>query len=79
MGIRFANLGEKLKRADPRAFFLAESATRAKFATELEAELAVAKGDTKDFGGTATGAIHRTWADLRARLGGVIVLSLRPQ
>jgi uncharacterized protein (TIGR02284 family) len=66
----FADLGEKLKRADLREFFLAESATRAKFSNELEEELALAKGDTKDIGGTATGAIHRTWADLKASLGG---------
>ena len=62
----FADLGEKLKRPDLRQFFLAESATRGQFATELETELALAKGDTKDIGGTATGAIHRTWADLKA-------------
>ncbi|NYF91435.1 PA2169 family four-helix-bundle protein [Tunturiibacter empetritectus] len=66
----FADLGEKLKRPDLREFFLAESANRGKFATELEAELALAKGDTKDIGGTATGALHRTWADLKASLGG---------
>lgn len=66
----FADLGEKLKRPDLRQFFLAESATRGQFATELETELALAKGDTKDIGGTATGAIHRTWADLKASLGG---------
>jgi uncharacterized protein (TIGR02284 family) len=66
----FADLAEKLKRPDLREFFLAESATRTKFATELEAELAHVKGDTKDIGGTATGAIHRTWADLKASLGG---------
>jgi uncharacterized protein (TIGR02284 family) len=36
----------------------------------LEAELALAKGNTKDIGGAATGAIHRTWADLKASLGG---------
>jgi uncharacterized protein (TIGR02284 family) len=66
----FADLGEKLKRADLREYFLAESSTRAKFATELEAELAQAKGDTKDIGGTASGALHRGWADLKASLGG---------
>lgn len=66
----FADLGQKLKRPDAREFFISESATRAKFATELEAELALAKGDTKDIGGTATGALHRGWGDLKASLGG---------
>lgn len=66
----FADLAEKLKRGDLREYFFAESATRAKYANELEAELALAKGDTEDIGGTATGAIHRSWVDLKASLGG---------
>lgn len=66
----FAGLGEKVKRADLRQFFLRESVTRGHFATELETELALTKGDTKDIGGTPTGAIHRAWSDLKASLGG---------
>ena len=66
----FADLGEKIKDPAISSFFVKESATRAEFAKELEAELALVAGDTKDIGGTASGSIHRTWGDLKASLGG---------
>jgi uncharacterized protein (TIGR02284 family) len=66
----FEDIGEHLKNPELKAFFLEESRHRGTFAAELEAELALASGDTKDIGGTATGAIHRTWGDLKASLGG---------
>ncbi len=56
--IGFADVGEKVKRADIRQFFLAEPIIHGHFATELETELALAKGDTKDIGGTPAGVIH---------------------
>jgi uncharacterized protein (TIGR02284 family) len=69
-----AEIGEHLK--DPRAkdFFLQESLTRQQFAGELAEELrrlgqhdAVKDGE---IGGTAGGAMHRAWGDLKAKLGG---------
>jgi uncharacterized protein (TIGR02284 family) len=66
----FADIGGKLKNPELKAFFIKESAQRAAFATELEAELALAAGDTKDIGGTAAGAVHRVWGDIKASLGG---------
>src|ERR1700753_620947 len=66
----FADLGEKIKDPTISSFFVKEAATRAEFAKELEAELALVDGDTKDIGGTAAGSIHRTWGDLKASLGG---------
>ena len=66
----FADLGAKLKNPELKTLFFKESAQRGAFAKELETELALAVGDTKDIGGTASGTIHRAWADLKASLGG---------
>jgi uncharacterized protein (TIGR02284 family) len=46
-----------------------ESAARAKFADELETALSAVKGKEVSEGGTASGAIHRTWGELKAKLG----------
>lgn len=62
----FADIGEHLKDPQIKAYFLKESATRATFATELE----LAAGFEKKVGGTASGAVHRTWGDIKAHLGG---------
>jgi uncharacterized protein (TIGR02284 family) len=66
----FADLGEKLKNPEMKAFFIQESAHRGKFAKDLEVELALVEGDTKDIAETAAGAIYRSWGDLNANLGG---------
>src|ERR1700742_2635865 len=66
----FADIGEHLKDDTLKRYFLAESLKRASFRADLEAELHRAGvHDVKDSGSTA-GAIHRTWADLKAKLGG---------
>lgn len=62
----FADVGEHLKDPQKQSFFIKEAQTRGEFARELEA----AAGIGSDVGGTATGAIHRTWGDLKAKLGG---------
>jgi uncharacterized protein (TIGR02284 family) len=62
----FADIGEHLKDANLKAYFLKESKTRESFARELE----LAAGFDSNVGGTASGAIHRTWGDLKAHLGG---------
>src|ERR1700761_6359819 len=66
----FADIGEHLKDDTLKRYFLAESLKRASFRADLEAELHRAgMHDVKDSGSTA-GALHRTWADLKSKLGG---------
>src|SRR6202012_4104103 len=66
----FADIGEHLKDDNLKRYFLAESLKRANFRAELENELHRAgMADVKDSGSVA-GALHRTWGDLKAKLGG---------
>ena len=66
----FADTGEHLKDDQVKRYFLAESLKRANFRAELENELhRLGEHDVKE-SGTAVAAIHRTWGDLKARLGG---------
>jgi uncharacterized protein (TIGR02284 family) len=66
----FADLGEHLKDETLKRYFLAESLKRASFRGDLE-EILHQSGvhDIKE-SGTTTGAIHRVWGDLKAKLGG---------
>jgi len=66
----FADIGEHLKDEQLKRYFLAESLKRANFRAELENELHRAgMADVKE-SGSVSGAIHRTWGDLKAKLGG---------
>jgi uncharacterized protein (TIGR02284 family) len=62
----FSEIGEHLKNPTAKAYFIEEAGTRHKF----EHELKTAAGVHEDVGGTAAGAVHRTWGDLKAHLGG---------
>ncbi len=53
-----------------RSFFLAESTTRGQFASELESALSADKGKEVKEGGTASGALHRAWGELKGNFGG---------
>jgi uncharacterized protein (TIGR02284 family) len=66
----FADIGEHLKDEALKRYFLAESLKRASFRGDLE-EILHQNGvhDIKE-SGTAGGAIHRAWGDLKAKLGG---------
>lgn len=65
----FADIGEHLKDDTLKRYFLAESLKRATFRAELENELHRAgMADVKE-GGTVSGALHRTWGDLKGKLG----------
>jgi uncharacterized protein (TIGR02284 family) len=65
----FADIGEHLKDETLKRYFLAESLKRANFRAELENELHRAgMPDVKESGSTG-GALHRAWADLKAKLG----------
>ena len=66
----FADIGHQLKDPEAKRFFLRETQTRSGFAAELENELhRMGVHDVKE-GGTAVGAFHRVWGDLKAKLGG---------
>lgn len=65
----FADIGDHLNDINLKRFFLAESLKRANFRAELENELHRAgMADVKE-AGTVSGAMHRTWGDLKAKLG----------
>jgi uncharacterized protein (TIGR02284 family) len=66
----FEKIGEKLEDPTLRRYFAAESLKRASFRGDLETVLhAQGVHDIKE-SGTAGGAIKRTWADVKAKLGG---------
>jgi uncharacterized protein (TIGR02284 family) len=66
----FAEIGEHLKDENLKRYFLAQSLKRAPFRGELE-EILHQSGvhDIKESGTTA-GALHRTWGDIKTKLGG---------
>jgi len=66
----FAEIGEHLQSEQLKRYFLAESLKRANFRAELENELHRAgMADVKE-SGSVSGAIHRVWGDVKAKLGG---------
>ncbi len=62
----FSDLAEHIKDPQVKAFFLKESQNRAQYASELES----AAGLKRDDGGTAAGAVHRFWGDMKGKMGG---------
>jgi uncharacterized protein (TIGR02284 family) len=65
-----AEIGEHLKNETLKRYFLAESLKRANFRGELENVLHRHGVPDVHESGTATGALYRTWAGLKAKLGG---------
>ena len=65
-----AEIGEHLKNETLKHYFLAESLKRANFRGELENVLHRHGVPDVHESGTATGALYRTWAGLKAKLGG---------
>jgi uncharacterized protein (TIGR02284 family) len=65
-----AEIGEHLKNDTLKRYFLAESLKRANFRGELENELHRHGVADVHESGTVAGSLHRTWADLKAKLGG---------
>ena len=66
----FKSLGEELKDPTAKSYFIEEAATRGKFASELQSALGSATGEKVTEGGTASGAIHRAWGELKSKMGG---------
>ena len=66
----FQRIGEHLKDETLKKYFLAESLKRSQFRGELETLLhSTGDHDPKE-SGSVSGAIHRTWGDIKAHLGG---------
>ena len=66
----FEKIGHELKDETLKRYFLAESLKRASFRGELENVLhQEGVHDVKE-SGSVSGALHRTWGDLKAKLGG---------
>jgi uncharacterized protein (TIGR02284 family) len=66
----FADIGEHLKDETLKRYFLAESLKRASFRGELESELHREGIADIAESGSAAGAFHRAWGELKAKLGG---------
>jgi uncharacterized protein (TIGR02284 family) len=66
----FQSLGQELKDPRAKSYFTEEAATRGRFASELELALSAAGGKAVSEGGTTSGAIHRAWGELKAKMGG---------
>ncbi len=66
----FQDIGDHLKDETLKRYFLAESLKRASFRGDLEDTLH--KEGVKDIkeSGTVAGTLHRTWGDLKQKLGG---------
>jgi len=62
----FADLAEHIKDQQVKSYFLSESQTRSRYASELES----AAGLKRDDSGTVAGAMQRTWGDLKGKMGG---------
>lgn len=62
----FSDLAEHVKDAQVKAYFMKESQTRAQYASELESTAGLERDDH----GTAGGAMHRAWGDLKGKMGG---------
>jgi uncharacterized protein (TIGR02284 family) len=60
------DFAQHIKDPQVKAFFVKESQTRAEFAYELQ----TAAGFKSDENGTSSGAVHRFWGDVKAKLGG---------
>ncbi len=67
----FKHIGEELKDDTLKRYFLAESLKRAQFKGDLE-DVLIKEGVSDAFKekGSVAGALHRTWGDLRSKLGG---------
>lgn len=66
----FRSLGEELKDSSARSFFMEESTTRGRFASELESTLSSETGENVSEGTTMSGTMHRAWGELKAKMGG---------
>lgn len=65
-----ASIGSELKDEAAKHFFLEETQVRANYAAELANELHRLGVHDVNETGTASGAVHRIWGELKSKLGG---------
>lgn len=65
-----ATIGSELKDENAKRFFLEETQVRANYAAELSNELHRLGVHDVNETGTASGTVHRVWAELKSKLGG---------
>ena len=66
----YNDIGEHIKSTEQRSFYMEEAKVRGGYANELERAVNRVTDGSVDETGTVAGALHRTWGDLKARLGG---------
>jgi uncharacterized protein (TIGR02284 family) len=66
----FQKIGDHLKDPTLKKYFLAESLRRSDFRGELETLLHSEGDHDPKESGSVSGALHRTWGDLKAHMGG---------
>ncbi len=66
----FLDIGEHIQNTEQRSYFMEEARVRGGYATELERAVNRVTDGSVDETGTIAGALHRTWGDVKARLGG---------
>lgn len=66
----FQAIGEHLKDDTLKHYFMAESLKRASFRGDLETMLHTEGDHDAKEGGSLSGTLHRTWGDIKAKLGG---------
>jgi uncharacterized protein (TIGR02284 family) len=65
----FTDIGEHIKDAEYKSYFMAESRVRGSYASELERAVNFVTDADVHETGTISGAIHRTFGGLKAHLG----------
>jgi uncharacterized protein (TIGR02284 family) len=66
----FQKLGEHIKDGTVKKYFLEESIKRAQFRGEIESALHQEGDHDPKETGSLSGAMHRSWGDLKAHMGG---------
>jgi uncharacterized protein (TIGR02284 family) len=66
----YQDAAQHVKRSDLKTYFNEQSLERARFASELDAELARLGKPDKKVSGSASAAMHRAWIDTKVALGG---------
>jgi uncharacterized protein (TIGR02284 family) len=66
----FKSVGEEIKTPQIKTYFLEEAITRGQFAIDLEKALSSVTGKEISEGGTASGAVHRVWGEIKGKFGG---------
>lgn len=65
----FADLGEHIKNPTYKTYFLEEARVRGSYATELERAVNHTTNADVHESGSAAGALHRTWGNVKAAVG----------